>query len=127
MKLRNAAALALVGWYFSSCQLIPHREWSPLVTGTCLDQSTHQPIPGASVTMDGFFTGSGLTALDGQFELPRAKQWMSYVPLGDPGCWVVIRALGYKDWRTGFLCGLPDYPEDLGSILLTTETRTPAP
>jgi hypothetical protein len=121
MKLRHAAALALVGWCSSGCTLIPHRELSPHVTGTVLDQTTQRPISGASVTMTGFFTGSGLTELDGRFEIPRKKQWQSYVPLGDPGCWVAIQTPGYKYWREVFPCGLPDYGEDFGTIFLIAD------
>jgi hypothetical protein len=123
MKPRHAAALALVGWCLSGCQLIPHRELSPRVTGKVLDQNSQRPVSGASVTMDGFFTASGSTGADGQFELPRKKEWMSYVALGDPGCDVLIRAPGYEDWREMFLCGLADYGWDFGNILLKTETK----
>jgi hypothetical protein len=120
MKPRHAAALALLaGWYLSACTIIPHRELSPRVTGTVLDDMSRRLVSGATVTMDGFFNGTATSGENGQFEIARRQEWMSYVPIGDPGCDVTIRAAGYRPWHTMFLCGLPEYPYERGMILLS--------
>ena|SRR5579863_3226426 len=117
MKPRHVAALGLA-IFLSSCTLFPHRESSPQVTGRVLDKNTHNPVSDASITMTGFFAASGATGPDGRFELRRIPQWMSYIPLGDPGCWLKISAVGYNDYHADTICGLPEYPWEVGTVLL---------
>jgi len=104
VKFHNARALALGCLFLAACLPIPHREPSTRVIGEVLDKSTGRPVSGAEVTMDGYFTASGVAGPDGRFDLPSETQWHLIRALGDPGCQVTVSALGYRDWRESFFC-----------------------